>query len=200
MSNFAAYGGMKYSCLQTRYEGHVGNRNPILGLGHTSYDEPNYDVEGRKGPGTRGPKNLLQHQEWQQKNQQPQQQQGQQHGQQQGQQQGQQGRQQHPNAATYSDRTNTYAATSNDAPFQRRSSFVDLGSNIDPQSFKEAAGGGNFGGGKKRFGVGENANVVGSGGHLQQPSTRPQIARDVNVNLRRGKKKEKYFFLKAYFV
>ena len=190
MSNFAAYGGMKYSSLQTRYEGHVGNRNPILGLGHTSYDEPNYDVEGRKGPGTRGPKNLLKHQEWHQKNQQVQQ----------GQQQGQQ--QQHPssNATTYLDRTNTYAATSNDAsndaPFQRRSSFVNLSSNIDPQSFKEAAGGGSFGGGKKRFGVGENANIVGSGGHLQQPTTRPQIARDVNVNLRRGKRIEKDILLK----
>ena len=183
MSTFAAYGGMKYSSLQTRYEGHVGNRNPILGLGHTSFDEPNYDVEGRKGPGTRGPKNLLKHQEWHQKNQQGQ------HGQ-----QGQQGQQQgqHPssNATTYLDRTNTYAATSNDAPFQRRSSFVNLSSNIDPQSFKEAAGGGSFGGGKKRFGVGENANIVGSGGHLHQPTTRPQIARDVNVNLRRGKRRK----------
>jgi hypothetical protein len=46
------YNGMKYDSLQARYEGHVGNRNPILGTGHVAYDEPQYDVEGRTGPGS----------------------------------------------------------------------------------------------------------------------------------------------------
>ena len=46
-------------------QGHVGNRNPILGTGHTATDEPNCDIEGRKGPGTRGPKHLKQYQDWQ---------------------------------------------------------------------------------------------------------------------------------------
>jgi hypothetical protein len=46
------YNGMKYDSLQARYEGHVGNRNPILGIGHVAYDEPQYDVEGRTGPGS----------------------------------------------------------------------------------------------------------------------------------------------------
>ena len=48
----AFYNGMKYDSLQARYEGHVGNRNPILGIGHVAYDEPQYDVEGRTGPGS----------------------------------------------------------------------------------------------------------------------------------------------------
>ena len=65
MANFSSYGGMRFDCLHTRYEGHVGNRNPILGTGHTATDEPNCDIEGRKGPGTRGPKHLKQYQDWQ---------------------------------------------------------------------------------------------------------------------------------------
>lgn len=39
--------------LHSRYEGHVGNRNPILGIGHSSYDEAGFDIEGKSGPGTR---------------------------------------------------------------------------------------------------------------------------------------------------
>ena len=56
----ASYAGMKYNCLRTNYEGHVGNRNPILGIGHVAYDEDNFDVEGRRGPGTRGDKRAAQ--------------------------------------------------------------------------------------------------------------------------------------------
>eukprot|EP00949_MAST-11_sp_MAST-11-sp1_P003816 g3816.t1 len=54
----AIYNGVKYASLKSRAEGHVGTHNPILGTGHTSTDEMHlgYDVEGRRGMGTRGPR------------------------------------------------------------------------------------------------------------------------------------------------
>lgn len=61
----AFYNGMKYSSLQTRSEGHIGNKNPILGIGHVSHDEPQFDVEGNKGAGSRGRKTLRSRQFWQ---------------------------------------------------------------------------------------------------------------------------------------
>ena len=176
----ASYAGMQYDCLQTRYEGHVGNRNCILGIGHVSYDEPAYDVEGKKGPGTRGPKHLRNHLE----------------------------HSPFPNrrtpaflpppaaAAPTPLQSNVHApnphhvnhATTHSL-HARRGSFLNMTQEVDAQAFKQAAGGGQLGSGKKLYNVGDNPNIVGSGGRMYHPpagtTSTLHIARNVNVNLRK---------------
>jgi hypothetical protein len=165
MANLASYGGYKYDCLNTRYEGHVGNRNPILGTGHTSYDEPAYDVEGNKGAGTRGPKHLAHYREW------------------------------HTAAPSST-------SSSSPAPYQhapnphhsdgqyrtthaRRDSYLNLAKQVKAEDFQQAVGGAP--GGKRLYGVGENINRTGSGGHTYQGTpSKMHVARDVNVNLRKA--------------
>ena len=53
MSAIAGFGSLK-----SAKEGIATSRNPITGLNHTSFDEPGFDVEGRRGPGTRAQKQL----------------------------------------------------------------------------------------------------------------------------------------------
>ena len=53
MSAIAGFGSLK-----SAKEGIATSRNPITGLNHISFDEPGFDVEGRRGPGTRAQKQL----------------------------------------------------------------------------------------------------------------------------------------------
>ncbi len=53
MSAIAGFGSLK-----SAKEGLATSRNPITGLDHISYDEAGFDIEGRRGPGTRAQKQL----------------------------------------------------------------------------------------------------------------------------------------------
>jgi hypothetical protein len=171
MSNFATYGGIKYSCLQTRYEGHVGNRNPILGTGHIAYDEASFNLEGQKGAGARclgtsfSNLNSAKQQHQQQysstsspsvspsPNQYP------------------------PNPHHPNDEFRTIHA--------RRDSFLNLAKDQQKPIIQR--------GGKKLFSVGENVNVIGSGGRTYEGEDQVsqfRLARNVNFNLRKSQQKD----------
>ncbi len=173
--NFAAgeYQGMRYSSLTTRHEGHVGTRNPILGIGHTATDEPGHDIEGHLGRGTRGAKHLAHVQEWAQHHARVKAAQASQTADE------EQRRPRNPATPTANHSTRSSSSPRSAAGDQRRrSSNVNLQASTDATAFKLAAGGGHLGRGKK-------IHTAVRVDDEQRAQARRTIARNVNINLRK---------------
>jgi len=184
----AFYGGMKYSSLQTRYEGHVGNRNPILGIGHVAHDEAHFDVEGNAGRGGRGPKSLRSRQQQMQKQMQKQNR-GAVPG---GARQLRQGntedlkQERHQQYQPQSQQQQRYEPQSSSATAgpngSRRGSFADLATPVSVDAWRAAVGAQSPG--KRGHGV---HAVSGASPAIANPE-HYRVARNVNFNLRKPQK------------